>query len=51
MLEERGFESRHFRQQKLFGAVMILFIALNLVLGMASQPIIKLIEQGLRNFM
>ena len=29
---------------------IVLFILVNLLLGMASQPIIALIEQGLNNF-
>ena len=49
--EGRGFECKHFKQQVLFGITIVLFIIVNLILGMKSQPIIELIEQGLHNFM
>ena len=50
-LAEKGYEHKHFRQQVLYGITIVLFIIVNLILGMLSQPIIELIEQGLHNFM
>lgn len=51
VLTEKGYVCRHFNQQVLYGIVIVLFIIVNLILGMTSQPIIELIEQGLHNFM
>ncbi len=39
-----------FREQKLYGVSLVLFIAVNLILGLTSQPVIWLIEQGLHHF-
>ena len=39
----------HFIGERVFDTI-VLFILVNLILGMTSQPIIALIEQGLRNF-
>ena len=50
MVREKGFIRLHFREQKLFAVTMVLFILVNLVLGSTSQPIIRLIEQGLHHF-
>lgn len=47
---EKGYEKIHFKQQKIYAVAIVLFIILNLVLGMTSQPIIELIEQGLQHF-
>lgn len=38
------------KQQKLYTVTIILFIILNMFLGMASQPILQLIKTGLSNF-
>ena len=46
----KGYFCLRFRQQKLYGVTVILFILVNLILGMTSQPIIALIEQGLMHF-
>jgi hypothetical protein len=46
----KGYFCLRFRQQKLYGITVVLFILVNLILGMTSQPIIALIEQGLKNF-
>ena len=51
VLAEKGYECKHFKQQVLFGVAIVLFIIVNLVLGLKSQPIIEFIEQGLHNFM
>ena len=49
-IRKKGYFSVHLPQQKLYGVTIVLFILVNLILGMTSQPIIALIEQGLRNF-
>ena len=49
-IREKGYFCLHFRNQKLYCMTIVLFILVNLLLGMASQPIIALIEQGLNNF-
>jgi len=47
---EKGFVRLHFRDQKLFAVTMVLFILVNLILGSTSQPVLRLIEQGLHHF-
>jgi len=49
-IREKGYFCLRFPEQKLYCMTIVLFILVNLVLGMTSQPIIALIEQGLRNF-
>ena len=49
-VEEKGYFCLRFPEQKLYCATIVLFIIVNLILGMNSQPIIRLIEAGLRNF-
>lgn len=49
-VREKGYFCLKFPEQKLYCITIVLFILVNLILGMASQPIIALIEQGLRNF-
>ena len=49
-VREKGYFCLKFPEQKLYCVTIVLFILVNLILGMASQPIIALIEQGLRNF-
>lgn len=48
--KEKGFFILQWKQQKLYSVTIVLFIILNMVLGMTSQPIIKMIETGLHNF-
>ncbi len=50
LVQERGFVRLHFREQKLFAVTMVLFIIVNLFLGSSSQPVLRLIEQGLHHF-
>ncbi len=50
VVQEKGFFRLTWDKQKLYGVTILLFIILNLILGMNSQPIIKLIETGLKNF-
>ena len=47
---EKGYFSVKFTQQPLYCATIVLFIMVNLILGMTSQPVIQGIETGLRNF-
>ena len=47
---EKGYFCLRFREQKLYCVTILLFILVNLLLGMTSQPILRLIEQGLHNF-
>lgn len=49
-LQEKGYFNLKFPQQKLYCATIFLFILVNLLLGMNSQPIIALIAEGLRHF-
>lgn len=49
-VQEKGYARLRFRSQKLYGATMVLFILVNLILGATSQPILQLIEQGLHHF-
>ena len=49
-VQEKGYFRLRFPEQKLYCATIVLFILVNLILGMNSQPIIRLIEEGLRNF-
>ena len=51
VIEKKGFFSLHFKEQKLYCLTMVLFIFVNMLLGLSSQPIIALIESGLYNFM
>ena len=50
VIREKGYFNVKFSQQKLYCVTIVLFILVNLILGMTSQPIIALIEQGLSNF-
>ena len=50
VVQEKGYFSLKFPRQKLYCLTIALFIIVNLILGMTSQPIIRLIEEGLRNF-
>lgn len=48
---EKGFFRRSWKEQKSYTVTIILFIILNLVLGMTSQPVLEMIRDGLHNFM
>ena len=50
MTREKGYFCLKYPQQKLYSVTIVLFILVNLILGMTSQPIIALILQGLRHF-
>jgi multicomponent Na+:H+ antiporter subunit D len=49
-VKAKGYFSLHFREQKLYFVTVVLFILVNLILGMTSQPIIALIAEGLHHF-
>ncbi len=49
-IEEKGYYSISWDKEKLYTVTIILFVILNLILGMNSRPIIRLIEAGLANF-
>ena len=49
-IREKGYFSLRFPEQKLYSVTIVLFILVNLILGMTSQPILGLIEEGLHNF-
>ena len=48
--EEKGFYYITGKKQKWYVLTIILFIIVNIVLGVMSQPIIDLIKEGLHNF-
>ena len=50
IIRGKGYFSLKFSRQKLYCLTIVLFILVNLILGMTSQPVIRLIEEGLRNF-
>ena len=47
---EKGYFRIKAGQQRLYTITLILFILINLVLGMMSEPIIGIIESGLNHF-
>jgi len=47
---EKGYFNLKFPEQKLYCVTIFLFILVNLILGMTSQPIIALITEGLHHF-
>lgn len=49
-LKEKGYFTLKFQEQKLYCVTIFLFVLVNLILGMASQPIISLIAEGLHHF-
>ena len=49
-VKAKGYFCLHFKEQKLYFVTVVLFILVNLILGMTSQPIIALIAEGLHHF-
>ena len=49
-VKEKSYFCLKFPEQKVYCGTIVLFILVNLVLGMASQPIIALIAEGLHHF-
>ena len=48
--KERGYKTATMKEQPVKSAALICFVALNLVLGLFSQPILTLLERGLSMF-
>ena len=48
---EKGYVSLTMKDAPLKSVALIVFIVINFVLGLASQPIVELIESGLSMFM
>jgi multicomponent Na+:H+ antiporter subunit D len=49
-VQAKGYFCLHFAQQKVYTVTVVLFVLVNLILGMTSQPIIALIADGLHHF-
>jgi len=49
-VREKGYFCLKFKEQKLYSVTVVLFVLVNLILGMTSQPILALIAEGLRHF-
>lgn len=49
-VEENKYECITFHNMKLYAVTLVCFIVLNVILGVSSQPIVDLIEQGLAMF-
>lgn len=49
-VEENKYECVTFSSMKLYAATLVCFIGLNIILGVNSQPIVDLIQQGLSMF-
>jgi multicomponent Na+:H+ antiporter subunit D len=49
-VEDSSYPSVTFKDMKLYAVVLVLFIVLNVLLGISSQPIVDMIEQGLAMF-
>ena len=47
---KKGYFTLKFSEQKVYCGTIVMFIVINLILGMASQPIISLIAEGLHHF-
>ncbi|MDE5865537.1 MAG: sodium:proton antiporter, partial [Lachnospiraceae bacterium] len=50
VIQDKGFEDVLVWEQPLKSVALIFFIVLNLFLGLSSEPVINLIEQGLKMF-
>ncbi len=48
--KEKGFFRIVCNEQKLYSVTIVLFIVVNVILGVNSQPILELISKGLNNF-
>lgn len=49
-VEDTQYEKVTFKDMKLYAVILICFIILNVALGISSQPVVDLIEQGLSMF-
>ena len=50
VIKEKGYTTVTMGQQKLYTFTIVLFVMLNMALGMMSEPILHIIETGLSNF-
>ena len=50
VIKEKGYTTVTMSQQKLYTFTIVLFVMLNMALGMMSEPILHIIETGLSNF-
>lgn len=50
VVEQKGYYSITWDKQKIYSLTIVLFIIVNMVLGMVSQPVVELIKTGLENF-
>ena len=50
VVREKGYFCLKFKEQKLYCVTIVLFVIVNLILGLTTQPVIELIEEGLRHF-
>lgn len=49
-MEDTSYPGITFKDMKLYAVVLVFFIILNIILGVSSQPIVDMIEQGLAMF-
>ena len=49
-VENTDYPNVTFKERKQYSIVLIFFIILNILLGVSSQPIVDMIEQGLAMF-
>ena len=49
-VENTPYEKITFKDMKLYAVILVCFIVLNVLLGISSQPVVDLIEQGLSMF-
>ena len=47
---DSGFTGIALKKEKLYALAIVLFVALNIALGMSSQPVVNAIETGLKMF-
>lgn len=50
VIKEKGYTTVTMSQQKLYTFTIVLFVMLNMALGMMSEPILHIIQTGLSNF-
>lgn len=50
VIAEKGYTTVTMSRQKLYTVTIILFVLLNMTLGMMSEPILHIIQTGLSNF-
>lgn len=48
--KEKGFYRITWKEQKWYAFTIVMFIVVNIILGVTSQPILEIIKEGLQNF-